>query len=44
MGHIGLLPQSIHSYGGYSERGRTDEEAQEILKDAKIIEKPEPLL
>jgi 3-methyl-2-oxobutanoate hydroxymethyltransferase len=38
MGHIGLLPQSIHSYGGYSERGRTDEEAQEILKDAKIVE------
>jgi 3-methyl-2-oxobutanoate hydroxymethyltransferase len=38
MGHIGLLPQSIHSYGGYSERGRTDEEAQEILSDAKIVE------
>jgi len=38
MGHIGLLPQSIHSYGGYSERGKTDEEAQEILKDAKIVE------
>lgn len=38
MGHIGLMPQSIHSYGGYRERGRTDEEAKEILKDAKIIE------
>ena len=31
MGHIGLLPQSIHSYGGYSERGKTDEEAQEKM-------------
>ena len=38
MGHIGLMPQSIHQYGGYRERGRTDEEAQEILNDAKIIE------
>ena len=38
MGHIGLLPQSIHSYGGYSERGKTEEEANEILEDAKILE------
>ena len=38
MGHVGLMPQSIHQYGGYRERGRTDEEAQEILNDAKIIE------
>ena len=38
MGHIGLLPQSIHKYGGYSERGKTDEEALEILEDAKILE------
>jgi 3-methyl-2-oxobutanoate hydroxymethyltransferase len=38
IGHIGLMPQSIHSYGGYSERGRTEEEANEILEDAKMIE------
>jgi len=38
MGHIGLTPQSIHQFGGYRERGRSDEEAKEILKDAKIIE------
>ncbi len=38
MGHIGLMPQSIHKYGGYGERGKTDEEAQEIMEDAKIIE------
>jgi 3-methyl-2-oxobutanoate hydroxymethyltransferase len=38
MGHLGLMPQSIHQYGGYRERGKTNEEAQEILKDAKIIE------
>ncbi len=38
MGHIGLLPQSIHQYGGYQPRGTTDEEAERILKDAKAIQ------
>lgn len=38
MGHIGLTPQSIHQFGSYRERGRSDEEAKEILKDAKIVE------
>lgn len=38
MGHIGLTPQSIHQFGSYRERGRGKEEADEILKDAKIIE------
>lgn len=38
MGHVGLLPQSIHSYGGYQPRGTTDQEAKRILKDAKILE------
>jgi len=38
MGHIGLTPQSIHQFGSYRERGRNDEEAKEILRDAKIVE------
>lgn len=38
MGHIGLTPQSIHQFGSYRERGRDKAEAEEILKDAKIIE------
>ena len=38
MGHLGLTPQSIHQFGSYRERGRNKEEADEILKDAKIIE------
>lgn len=38
MGHIGLTPQSIHQFGSYRERGREKEEADEILKDAKIVE------
>ncbi len=38
MGHIGLTPQSIHKFGSYRERGRDQEEADEIMEDAKAIE------
>jgi 3-methyl-2-oxobutanoate hydroxymethyltransferase len=38
MGHIGLTPQSIHQFGSYRERGNNKKEAEEILRDAKIIE------
>lgn len=38
MGHIGLTPQSIHQFGSYRERGRSEKEANEILNDAKVIE------
>jgi 3-methyl-2-oxobutanoate hydroxymethyltransferase len=38
MGHIGLTPQSIHQFGSYRERGKDKQEADEILKDAKILE------
>lgn len=38
-GHIGLLPQSVRKIGGYKYQGRSEEEAQEILQTAKIIEK-----
>ena len=38
MGHIGLTPQSIHQFGSYRERGRSKNEAEEILNDAKAIE------
>lgn len=38
MGHIGLTPQSIHQFGSYKARGTDEEEANRILKDAKILE------
>jgi 3-methyl-2-oxobutanoate hydroxymethyltransferase len=38
MGHIGLTPQSIHQFGSYKERGRSKEEANELLEDAKALE------
>lgn len=38
MGHLGLTPQSIHQFGGYTPRGTTAEEAKQILHDAKMLE------
>ncbi len=38
MAHIGLTPQSIYLFGSYRERGRNNEEAEEILRDASAVE------
>ncbi len=38
MGHIGLTPQSIHRMGGYKVQGRILKKAEELIKDAKILE------
>ena len=38
-GHIGLLPQSVRSEGGYKVKGKTNEEQVQLLEDAKAIEK-----
>lgn len=38
MGHIGLTPQSIHQFGGYTPRGENKSEANQLIKDAKILE------
>jgi len=37
LGHIGLKPQSVNALGGYRARGRTDLEAEAIIKDAKAV-------
>ena len=39
MGHLGLTPQSINIFGTYVTRGTDKAEADQILKDAKILEK-----
>ena len=39
MGHLGLTPQSIHKYGTYAVRAKSDEEAQKLVEDAKLLEK-----
>ncbi len=38
MGHIGLTPQSVHAFGGFSIQGRTEQEAKQLFQDAKILE------
>lgn len=38
VGHIGLTPQSIHRMGGFKVQGRKDEQARQIMADAKAVE------
>src|SRR5215472_3381747 len=38
MGHVGLTPQSVHSFGGFRVQGRGDDGAAKILADARALE------
>lgn len=38
VGHLGLTPQSVNSFGGFKVQGKTQEAAQKLIEDAKIIE------
>jgi len=38
MGHLGLQPQSVHSYGGFRVQGRNDESARDIARQARSLE------
>jgi len=38
MGHIGMLPQSVREEGGYKVKGRTHEQAEALLRDARAVE------
>lgn len=38
MGHLGLTPQSIYKFGTYKVRAKEQEEAEQLLKDAKLLE------
>lgn len=35
--HIGLTPQSMHKLGGFRVQGRTNEQADTLLKDAELL-------
>jgi 3-methyl-2-oxobutanoate hydroxymethyltransferase len=39
MGHLGLTPQSIYKFGTYSVRAKEEEEADQLLDDARMLEK-----
>lgn len=39
MGHIGMTPQSLHMFGGFKVQGKSLEQAQKIIDDAKALEK-----
>lgn len=36
--HLGLTPQSVNKLGGYRVQGRSEDEAQQILEDAKALD------
>ncbi len=39
MGHLGLTPQSIYKFGTYTVRAKQEEEAEQLIADAKMLEK-----
>lgn len=38
MSHIGMMPQSVRIEGGYRIKGKTEEEAQRLIEDARAAE------
>lgn len=38
MGHIGMTPQHVYSFGGYKLQGKTEEQKKRLLEDARILE------
>jgi 3-methyl-2-oxobutanoate hydroxymethyltransferase len=38
VGHIGLTPQALYRMGGFKVQGKTEEAAQRLIEDAKILE------
>ncbi|MBC8132099.1 MAG: 3-methyl-2-oxobutanoate hydroxymethyltransferase [Deltaproteobacteria bacterium] len=37
MGHVGMTPQSVHAFGGFKVQGRTADQRQSILADARAV-------
>lgn len=38
MGHLGLTPQSIYKFGTYTVRAKEEDEASQLIEDAKLLE------
>jgi 3-methyl-2-oxobutanoate hydroxymethyltransferase len=43
MGHLGLMPQSIHKFGTYVVRATEEEEANKLVEDALCLKKRDAL-
>ncbi|MEO8901433.1 MAG: 3-methyl-2-oxobutanoate hydroxymethyltransferase [Polyangiaceae bacterium] len=37
MGHVGLMPQSVHAMGGFRVQGKSSVDAERVLADARAI-------
>jgi 3-methyl-2-oxobutanoate hydroxymethyltransferase len=38
MGHLGLTPQSIYKFGTYVVRATSDDEAEQLVRDARLLQ------
>lgn len=38
MGHIGMTPQSVNTFGGFKVQGKSEEEAKRVIADAKAVQ------
>jgi 3-methyl-2-oxobutanoate hydroxymethyltransferase len=38
LGHVGMTPQSVNEYGGFKRQGKTPDEAESVIADAKAVE------
>jgi 3-methyl-2-oxobutanoate hydroxymethyltransferase len=38
MGHVGLLPQSVHAMGGFKVQGKHEDDAARLIRDARALE------
>lgn len=38
MGHLGLTPQSIYKFGTYTVRAKKEDEAQQLMENAQLLE------
>lgn len=39
MAHIGLTPQSLHRMGGFKVQGKSEEQAEKLMEDARAVER-----
>jgi 3-methyl-2-oxobutanoate hydroxymethyltransferase len=37
MGHVGLMPQSVHAMGGFKVQGKEEEDAERVMQDARAV-------